>query len=167
MKNIEIELKYKIDDIGQMTEQIEKLGAEFKQESTGVDTYYIVPDNPGGKKYLRVRKKDGNAELDYHYAQSETRTDEWETGVASADMTNEILRQLGFQIDVTIEKKRTVYTYKNSELVLDEIKDLGTFIEIESPNEEELQSIIKELNLKGNQRVKSMGYSDLKRGYMF
>lgn len=166
MKNTEIELKYRLEDLAQFMPRLKKLGMKKIKSYSGCDTYYLVPDNPGGRKYLRVREQEGRMELDYHYAQSDTHTDEWETVVGSAEITKEILGQLGYKIDVTIEKQRQIYQYKDSEVVVDEVKDLGSFVEIESPNEEELRLIIKELGLDEEHLVKGMGYSDLKRGYM-
>lgn len=163
MSKIEIELKYHIDNPGKIEGKLRELNAEFKTEFSGVDTYFVVLNNPGGKRYLRVREQDGKAEINYHYAESESHTRQWEVGVTNSNMAKEIFKQLGYKVDVEIEKKRKIYGFLNSEIVLDQVKNLGSFVEVESPSKKELLKIVKILNLSENQRVKSSGYSDLLR----
>lgn len=163
MKNIEIELKYKIDDHQKALEAVNNLNADFVKESYCIDTYYIIPNNPSGSKYLRIREQDDNVELDFHIATSDTHTEEWETEIKSASVMSVILQYLDYKVDVVIDKIRKTYIYKSSEIVVDKVKDLGFFLEIESPSIEELTEIAKELSLKESQVIRGSGYSDLLR----
>jgi len=163
MSKIEIELKYRIKYPEEVESKLKKLGAIFKKEFSGIDTYYIVPNNPNGKKYLRIREQDGKAEIHYHFAESQSHTKEWEVGVTDPTIAKEILNQLEYKIDVIVEKKRKVYTFLKSEIVLDQVKHLGNFIEIEAPTEEELKLIANNLNLHFEDQVQNAGYSDLLR----
>ncbi len=147
MHNVEIELKFRAKDFSGVKSILERVGANFIKESVDIDTYFILPNNPEGRKYLRVREKNGRSELSFKYVKTETHKHEWETEVKSAEMTKAVLEQLGFKVDVIVDKKRSIFHYKNSEILLDDVKDLGKFIEIESPNVTEIEDISKELNL--------------------
>lgn len=164
MPNIEIELKYKIKNSQEIDGKLKVLGAKYIKEYRGVDTYFLVPENKDGRKYLRIRKVADMAELAYHYAVSEIQTDEWEIKIDDTKIAEEILQKIGHKIDVIVDKLRKVYKYKNSEIVVDRVKTLGNFIEIESPNLKELESIEKMLGFNKSMRIDKYGYPDLIRG---
>ena len=164
MHNIEIESKYRIDNISKIKEKLEFLGAKNEGKHHWVDTYFILPNNPEGKKYLRVREVDHKSELSYKLVESNTHKHEWETEVQSAEMAKGIIKQLGYEVDVIVDKERETHRYKNSEVVLDDVKNLGLFVEIESPNVEEIEEIANELGFEKNQLVEDLGYPDLIRG---
>ena len=164
MPNTEIELKYKIKNTQEVEGKLKDLGAKYIKEFRCVDTYFLVPENKEGRKYLRIRKVGDKAELAYHYAVSEIQTDEWEIKIDDAKTAVEILEKIGHKIDVVVDKLRKVYKYKNSEIVVDNIKSLGNFVEIESPNIEELENIEKMLGFNKSMRIDKYGYPDLIRG---
>lgn len=166
MPHVEIELKYKVEDLKEIEAKIKSLGAKFEKEFKGRDSYFLVPNNNDGKKYLRVREKEGKYELCYHYAPTNTKCLEWEVSVADGKMTQEILRQIGHDDDVIVDKVRKVYKYKDSEIVLDEVKSLGLFVEIESPNENELFEIEQEIGFDEKMRIDDRGYPDMIRGHL-
>jgi len=166
MPNIEIEHKYQVKDLEVIKKGLQKIGAKREGEKHVVDVYFEVPNNPEGRKYLRVRNKGGKSEISYSYAESESDTHGWETAVESKEMAEEIFLQLGFKHDVIVDKKRETYVYKNSEVVLDTVANLGSFVEIEAPNHKELSTIANELGLTEEARVKGMGYPDLIRGHL-
>ncbi len=164
MSNTEIEYKYKVADLSGERQKLLALGAKLKEKYEGKDIYFVVPENPEGRKYLRLRSKDNKSELSYSYAKSEIETEEWETGVDDIKTVEEIFLKLGYKYDVVIEKQREIYLLQNSEVVLDEVNSLGKFVEIESPNRKELLSIASKLGLTEGERVKGMGYPDMLRG---
>lgn len=163
MRNVEYEYKYKVIDLQLIRHKIEDLQSRLKKEFQCIDIYFVVPNNPGGQKYLRVREKNGKAEINFHIAHDDLRTDEWELDIGSSSMMVELLKQLGFKVDVVVDKKRQIFKYLNSEIALDRVKDLGSFVEIESPNEKELLSIATEFGLDERQKIKGSGYPDLLR----
>lgn len=165
MPNVEIELKYKIKNVGDINKKLKGLGAKYIKEFRCIDTYFLVPDNKKGKKYLRVREKGNKAELAYHYAVTGIHTDEWEIKIDDTKVAKEIMQKIGHKIDVIVDKLRKVYEYKNSEIVVDKVKDLGNFIEIESPNLKELENIEKLFGFKKSMRLDKCGYPDMIRGH--
>lgn len=163
MSNTEIEYKYRVSDLAGERKKLLAFGAKLKEKYEGKDIYFIVPENPEGRKYLRLRSKNEKSEISYSYAKSELETEEWETGVEDIKIAEEIFLHLGYKYDVVIEKQRETYLFEGSEVVLDDVKNLGKFVEIESPNKKELLHIASKLELTEKERVKGMGYPDMLR----
>ncbi len=61
-----------------------------------------------------------------------THCDEYETQVTNKEQTDKILTALSFKKFLTVNKKRETFTYQDLEIVFDEVKGLGYFIEVES-----------------------------------
>ena len=57
--------------------------------------------------------------------------DEFETKIGSIEQFRKILSALNFRSIVTVDKLRKIYTYKDYEVAIDSVKDLGDFVEIE------------------------------------
>lgn len=157
----ELESKYKVANFEAIEKKLIGLGARFARKFRGVDTYFVVPNNPGGRKYLRVREKDGKCEISFQFVHNDIHTDEWETEVEDAEVAKEIFKQLGYKVDIVVDKKRCIYHLLDSEISLDEVKHLGSFVEIESPSENEIKKIAKMLGLEKSKLVKGAGYPDL------
>jgi predicted adenylyl cyclase CyaB len=166
MPNVEIELKYKIKNVGEINKKLKDLGAKYIKEFRCIDTYFLVPNNKKGKKYLRVRETKDKMDLSYHFAVSGIHTEEWETNIDNAKVTKEILDKIGHDVDVVVDKLRKVYKLKNSEIVIDKVKDLGNFIEIESPNLKELEKIEKLFEFIKSMRLDKCGYPDMIREHL-
>jgi predicted adenylyl cyclase CyaB len=83
--------------------------------------------------------------------------------IDDAKMAKEILQKIGHDIDVVVDKKRRVYIYGDSEIVIDEVVDLGNFIEIESPSISEVEKIEKLFGFKKSDRLDKCGYPDMIR----
>ncbi len=166
--NIEIEKKYKFQ--GEKEIIVRKLlseGFELISETDTEDFYFIVPQKIKNTRYLRVRK-DNNKDitLAYHEVIDNEKTKEWETEVKDYQITIKILSKLGFKKDVVVSKKRKKLLNKNKtvEVVIDEVDNLGNFIEIEAKNIEEINKISKVIDLKEQDLIKGVGYPDLLRG---
>jgi predicted adenylyl cyclase CyaB len=57
-----------------------------------------------------------------------------ETSVSDGDAVRRIYENLGFDVDVEVHKLRRYFRRGEMEAVLDEVRGLGTFIEIEGPS---------------------------------
>jgi len=94
---------------------------------------------PSGEKdalnYLRVRwsNNGGSVCLKKWYEQNgkSTHCDEYETDVANPDMLLKLLEQLGYTHQTWVEKTRQKFLAGNYEIVIDDVKSLGTFVEVE------------------------------------
>lgn len=125
------------------------------------DTYFydplrsdLKPDKIGRlKKCLRLRQKD---EIDYltykidHFGKNDTwiHSDEHEIKISDLNMATKILTDLGMEVLVEIKNEKHTFIYKNYEIVLEEVKDAGIFMEVEylkPPNEKEVDELKEEI----------------------
>lgn len=88
-------------------------------------------------EWLRIRETDKGSSVNYkHFYPEEAKItdycDEFETEIENPDSMFKILKNLDFIICVVVDKKRSAWEYKETEFVLDIVKDLGNYIEIES-----------------------------------
>jgi len=131
---VEIEAKFKVEDLDLMRDKILKVGAERVGETSQIDTYFVHPvkeELKGCPTYLRIRTSGGKTSLAMHYKLEEYKWEELETVVQDGDIVREIYKNLGFEVDVEVEKKRETWKIPEGEIVIDTIKGLGAFMEIE------------------------------------
>ncbi len=141
--NTEIEIKLPLSAEAFLALK-EKLNskAKFVKESHQIDDYYtpVHRNFVGGKlpfEWLSIRKRGGKTILNYKhfYPENEwitTHCDEYETEVQSAEQVEKILSALNFSKVCIVEKTRQVFVSSDFEIALDEVKDLGYFVEIEA-----------------------------------
>lgn len=146
MEDIEVELKLKPRNPKQLFAWLKK-NAELTKSSHQIDYYFNPPhkeflykDRDGKKRaddYLRVRVEEKEGGLTFkHYhreleAEGRAYLDEIETNLDKPSKLLKIFKLLGFKKIATIDKKRTSYRYKDFEFDCDEVKDLGSFVEVE------------------------------------
>lgn len=171
---------------------------EYYGEKEIIDTYFVDPLRKNLKpesdlrlnETFRIRKDNENCYLTYkkqHFKGKEwIYSDEYETKIDDYKTIKQIVSLLELEELITVHNKRTIYKTKNYEIVFEDVKDLGYFIEVErlsceSFNEEEIKNEIrafikglklknvKELNIGKNQYLlsKKMGiklncYNDTK-----
>ncbi len=169
---IEIEIKARVEDPKITEMAIIKLGAAPTGIENQVDTYYNAKfhDFKNTDEALRIRAQDTEYFLTYKGprmdAISKTRT---EFEVKIADMVNmeNILSSLGFYPVASIAKKRKKYVFGDLIIALDDVRDLGNFIEIEipakNPNnyEQKLETIFEFMDKLGISR-----YSTVRESYL-
>jgi len=142
---LELEMKAKIDRYSQgRIDQIIKR-AEFLQEKYEEDIYFSSPirDFKETDEALRVRYSGENTILTYKGPKldkiSKSR-EEFEAFV-SGDI-EEILQKLGYRMVLNVRKKRRVYAYREFTVSIDDVEDLGEYIEVELKSDN-LQDIKK------------------------
>lgn len=140
--NIEVEIKIKIDNFEEIKKKVSNLGKLIKSIKQ-IDDYYIPThrnffDKVHPVEYLRIRTNPDKTVLeytktinmredgDYDYAE------EYEVTVGELEELKKILSFLDFKKIVTVEKQREYWMCGNIEVALDEVKDLGYFIEAEA-----------------------------------
>jgi len=138
--NVEVEIKYDVPDASEMHSALERLGRLFKTDRQ-VDAYYNPPHKnfyalARPVEYLRVREYGDKASFDYKFVYHEngrrTHSDEYETVVGSPEKLKKILSLLGFKELCIVDKKRSMFDCGDFHVCLDEIAELGAFIEVES-----------------------------------
>lgn len=160
---IEIEIKARVEDPKDMERSIIALGAEPIGIENQEDTYYNSQYRDIGKtdESLRIRIEDDQSFLTYKGPKmdsvSKTRK-EFQIEINDADNLRNILTSLGFFPVVTVTKKRKNYRLGDFFIALDDVRNLGNFIEIEisaedsKKYEEKVESIFKFIEKLGLNR---------------
>lgn len=140
MKEIEVLVEV-YDDILNIKRKFEKFNYEGLKET--IDEYYydpkrdtLKPDKENQLSHcLRLRSKNDNYFITYKDDIFEDGkwlySNEYETKVESIDIIKEIFEKLGLVKFIKIENKKETYTYDNYEIVIEDVKDLGIFMEVE------------------------------------
>lgn len=142
----EVELKVKADH-GRVREALADAGAEQVGSVTQVDTYYDAPHRSFAEtdEALRIRRErkfgddSDTIKLTYKGPLVETASktrEEHETVVTDGDAAAGIFDGLGFEPAATVEKKREYFHLDGYTVTLDEVTDLGEFVEVEQETTE-------------------------------
>lgn len=169
----EIEVKAKVTDLDGLLKKANLLGISFGDPIVQDDTTYEtkLPKADPNWNIFRIRKQDNKIILTMKYVASTRSRDnhERETIVDSAEEVADMLERVGYTFGIRIYKQRRVAKYRDVEICLDEVKDLGSFIEVEKLAKEdadvdaiqsELWDILLALGIRPEDRVHS-GYDTL------
>lgn len=152
---IEVEVKAIVKDFEEVRKNLTKIGAVKIKTEHQSDVYYNAPHKDFGEtdEALRIRQIPENGKkrviLTYKGAKldnvSKTRK-EIEVDVSDAEKTSLILENLNFRKAASVKKNRDIYHIKEFIITLDTVKDVGTYVEIEteaSEDEDTSESIKK------------------------
>src|SRR3989344_1837216 len=172
----EIEVKAKINNVAEIEEKISALGFQF---SAPLSTEVAVFINfriktfgvfQSGINLLRIRKTNDETILTIKHPQSnEFDSIEHETKISNPDEMREPLKLMGYKSAVQVKKTRKTAKYKDFEICLDFVEDLGDFIEVEKIAGEnadsgqiqnELFEFLLNLGIRNENRV-TQGYDTL------
>ncbi len=164
----EIELKFKVDNLEDVIKTLEENACKISASIYQNDTIYVKDlldvESKAGSVWLRVRKTNDTVELNCKkQAKQKMESEEIEFEVSSEEKANAFLSAIGFKKWVTVTKERRYTKYKDCNVCIDQVKDLGNFVELEfliqDENdinyEEELLSIAKKLHIDITNRVNS------------
>ena len=166
---IEVEVKARVKDPKRVERSIIALGASPIGIEAQADTYYSMPycDFAKTDEALRIRVQDNKYFLTYKGPKMDTISKtrkEYEIEVNDADIMGNILSSLRFTPVATIVKKRKKYRLGDFIISLDEVRNLGDFIEVEisirdsKSHEEKVESIFRlfeKLGIKRNESIRS------------
>lgn len=160
---LEIEVKAYADDLKRVEETLKKMDAHFVKKVYETDTYFNHParDFAETDEALRIRAAGGKSYLTYKGqkvdVQSKTR-EEIEVEIKDADTAALLLAKLGFTPVAVVKKVRILYKLGEYDICLDDVEEVGTFVEIETSGEnmEERRdaalALLERLNLKKYER---------------
>ena len=169
---IEVEVKVRVNDPKLVERSIIALGASPIGIEAQADTYYSAPYRDFAKtdEALRIRIQDNKCFITYKGAKldtiSKTRK-EYEVEVKDADNMGNILSSLSFTPVATIVKKRKKYRLGDFIISLDEVRNLGDFMEVEvsildsKSHEDKVESIFRLFEKLGISRDDSIRKSYL------
>ncbi len=127
--HLNIEIKARNTNPALIQQILEKNGAEFKGIDHQVDTYFQVPNG-------RLKLREGNIENALiHYQRTDQsgpkRSDViLYTAPANPDLKAALAAAVG--VKVIVDKERAIYFIDNVKFHIDNVKGLGSFIEIEA-----------------------------------
>lgn len=174
---MEIEIKLRVKNKEAIKDKLLKLGAIQKGTSTNIDHYFTVKhrDFMKTKECLRVRELPEKNISILTYKPATTKKmedagfmwkDEMEIEVEDGMLMSRIFECLDCRKLATVHKVREKFVFRGFNVVMDELKGVGFFMEIEMMGEdvEEAESgmwkIIGELGL-GKGDVEAENYRDL------
>jgi adenylate cyclase class 2 len=167
----EVEIKLQADH-DRLRDRLDELGATQTHTVRQVDTYYDAPHRSFAEtdEALRLRRETHDEEdttkLTYKgplvEAASKTR-EEFETRVGDDEAAAGVLAGLGFEPAATVDKEREYYEIEGYTIVLDDVAELGTFVEIEQEAPEaEIEAvregavdILDRLGLNANEQIRT------------
>jgi adenylate cyclase, class 2 len=149
----EIEVKAKVENLNLIMEKLIDLGCDISEAKTQDDQIYVNFTTPfndfaPGKNFLRIRKSGGKVMFTLKQPQlNELDCIEKEVEISSAEEMHDALLLMGYHLAVKVNKLRRKTNYNDCEICLDEVADLGTYIEIEkiTSDEEDAEEVQKEL----------------------
>lgn len=138
----EIELKFKVDNLAEFTNNLESLNCTISDYIMQNDTIYVFDldnvESCAGSVWLRVRRVDDKVELNYKkQSLKKSESQEIEFGVDDYEKANSFLKALGYKEWVRVNKKRRYSKYEGANICIDEVERLGNFVEIELLVDEE------------------------------
>ena len=147
----EIEVKAKINNLDNILLKLKELGCILSSPIIQDDYIYSkreidIYKNYDGSPILRVRvqkdkilftlKKNRSNELDCI---------EKELEISDRGTMEDIFELLDYEKSVEVHKKRIKTNYKDYEICIDEVNDLGSYIEVEKMSEEDGETVQGEL----------------------
>lgn len=144
--NLEIEAKFRVEDHEPVRQSLRDRGATCRGRVRETNTIFDTNDRTllSADKGLRVRStrlddgSEGQATLTYKGPRRITKVktrEEIEIVVEDARKARTLLARLGFVEAITFEKLRETWALEDCTVELDEVPELGTFVEIEGPDE--------------------------------
>ena len=133
----------------------------------GEDFYSYKP------RYLRLRYQEEKNTVTYGYCHVKgtelIKIDEFETKVDDPKVMEDILKNLNYQPQATVTKTRKSFTFKNYDLELDHIAELGSFLEVEIKEHDlsyevakaSCYDILSELGITRKEKADHTGYIDM------
>ena len=159
---LEVELKVKVPSLEPVRKQLLEKGAVCSGRIHEHDIYYNAPHRDFGvtDEAVRVRYTNDHAVVTYKGAKIKKfglkAREELNTAVESGEVFETMLNRLGFTKTTEVNKWRENYRFSDAAISLDEVDELGTFVEIEVMAEDEnsnaavvIEKIAKEIGVSG------------------
>lgn len=146
----EVEVKARVKELAKLEKELSKLGIKFGTRIQQNDTVYSTGDwnfaeYTNGRNILRLRREDGKIMFTLKRpGKNELDSIEHEVAISDMEQMEKILGYLGYQEEVRVSKYRRRAKYKGLEICLDEVEDLGNFIELEKLTLEKNTEAIQE-----------------------
>lgn len=129
MNVINVEIKAHCEDPGRIRSILKKYGADFKGADHQIDTYFDVPDG-------RLKLRQGTIEQNLiFYRRPDSKSPKTsDIYLVAAEHPQDLRDLLDYALGtkVVVDKQREIYFIDNVKFHIDEVKNLGSFVEIEA-----------------------------------
>ena len=164
-----VELKAKTDSLGDYRKRLQEMKADHIGTFHQTDTYFEVPEGR-----LKLRETEGTRKAQIVYYEREDIPGPKASRVFTLELQEpEFFKDFlhkALETKVVVDKTRQIYRHQGTQIHLDKVKDLGTFIEFErktegtpeaaSKDREVLEDLMKTLGIKTKDLIRG-SYSDL------
>lgn len=148
----EIEVKARLRDESAVVRKLEELGVQLSEPIAQDDKVYfpvgaVFAEEGNRDPALRIRDQNGRYIFTYKKPDKNNLDKiEFESDINDPEEMAKMCEALGFELRTRIKKIRRKAKYKEYEICLDEVEELGSFIEAESMSEDgDSEHIQKEL----------------------
>jgi len=130
MKNINnFEIKAKCSNLDKIRDILKSQNAEFKGKDNQIDTYFKIPKG-------RLKLRQGTIENNLIHYERDNQEGPKQSNItlykiSKGNSLKDILIK-SLDILVVVDKQREIYFIKNVKFHIDQVKNLGSFIEIEA-----------------------------------
>lgn len=166
----EIEVKAKVDNFDAVKAKLLELGCVFSDPVRQEDEVFVNFEGDYtelrlGTNFLRIRKenKAGKERILFTLKQpqsNELDCIEKEVEISDVEQFKGALILMGYHSAISVRKNRIKTKYNDTEICLDEVDELGSFIEVEKVTEgdgdnvqEELFNFLETLGIRREERV--------------
>lgn len=160
---LNLEIKIRLDSFDEIKSLLKKIDADFVEVLNQKDIYYKISNG-----LLKLRIENGKQSL-IKYLRDEKNTNRWSNFDLikfSEGNAEEVLKGI-FVEEAVVEKKRLLFMFDDTRIHLDEIKNLGKFLELETlvingkaDARKRFNKIIRLLNLNLENQIRK-SYRDL------
>ncbi len=147
-KELEIELRFPVNTFNEIRKRLIEIGASFIEKREDHDIYLRHILDKDKRWILRIRNwsiltvKTGE--------EGKWREEEIKINIEKEKLLT-FFEVLGFKKVLEIVKHRERWKFKEFEINLDDIKDLGKFVEIEGKSWEDIKKLAKNLGIKSKE----------------
>ena len=160
MTHLEIEAKFKVDDLESLRKRLSDLGLNSSGEVFYENIVFDYPDRRFREKHitLRLRKKGDKSILTYKEpADKESKLKirkETEIEVENFENMKHVINKLGLIDSFIYDKKREKFKGEGFVIEIDKNPFIGTYCEIEADTEEIFFDVMKRLEFEEKQIIK-------------
>jgi len=163
---VEIEAKMKVDSLDPVRDRLKAAGASMIGEYLETNTFFDTDDRSllAADEGLRIRRAEDQStgkqtititfKGPRQHGKLKSR-EEIELTVNDSDIATRLLESLGYRRMMSFQKKRQSWKLGACRVELDELPQLGVYVEIEGPNEEAILKIRESLHLQDRALVKA------------
>lgn len=156
MDILNVEIKARYENAEFLHETLKTKGAEYKGCDHQIDTYFNCPEG-------RLKLRQGNIEntLIYYNRTDQAGPKESDIALTQVMLDSNIKHVLekAYGVKVEVDKKRHIYFIDNVKFHVDEVKGLGSFMEIEAIDDSGSIGVEK-LNLQCREYMKLLKVQD-------